>query len=107
MTTKLNTNYKFEFCDGTTTELTLTFYAMYKLKAKNKAMYEKYNRIMSDNGKGKYDDLEMVELLYTAYICAHLDDEEIMSFEEFIMKCGCDRKAVANAIKQLTQPKKQ
>lgn len=107
MTDKLNTNYTFEFCDGSTTELTLTFYKMYQLKAKNKALYERYNKIMGNNGSGKYDELETIEVLYIAYICAHLDEENVMPLEEFMMKCGCDRIAAVNAFKALTQPKKQ
>ena len=38
MEKKLNTTWEFEFCDGTTTELTLTFYKLYQLKAKNKVI---------------------------------------------------------------------
>lgn len=107
MDKKLNTNYTFEFYDGTKIELTLTFYSLYQLKEKNKAMYERYHRIMGDNSKGKYDELEMISVLYTAYICAHINDEEIMTEEEFMIMCGCDRIAVAAAVKALTQPKKQ
>lgn len=107
MTDKLNTKYTFEFYDGTSTELTLTFYALYKLKAKNKPMYDKYHRIMNDQAKNKYDELETISVLYTAYYCAHMEDAEIMTEDEFIQKCGFDRIAVANAVKALTQPKKQ
>ena len=104
---KLNTNYTFEFCDGTTAELTLTFYSLYQLKAKNRTMYDRYHKIMSNNAANKYDELEMISVLYTAYICANLDKEDVMTEEEFIIKCGSDRIAVANAVRELTQPKKQ
>jgi len=107
MDKNLNTNYEFHFYDGTSTDLTLTFYALYKLKAKNKAMYDRYNRIMAAQSRNSYDELEMISILYTAYICAHLDDEEIMTEEEFIIKCGFDRVAMGHAVKALTQAKKQ
>jgi len=107
MTDKLNTKYTFEFYDGTSTELSLRFIDLYKLKAKNRGMYDKYHKCMSNQANNKVDELEMVTILYVAYFCAHMDDPEIMTEEEFIMKCGCDRVAVANAIKILTQPKKQ
>lgn len=104
MEKKLNTTWEFEFCDGTTTELTLTFYKLYQLKAKNKALYDKYMKIMS---KKETEELEMIELLYIAYICSHLEDEALMTEEEFMIKCGSDRKAVVNAVRGLTQPKKR
>lgn len=107
MTAKLNTNYMFEFEDGTTAALTLTFYKLYQLKTKNKALYDRYNTIMGNSGKGKYDELETLEILYIAYLCANLDEENVMTNEEFMIKCGCDRFAVADAFKALTQPKKQ
>ena len=107
MEKKLNTTIDFEFCDGTTAKLTLTFYALLQLKNKNRSLYNRYNEAMKNSSKGTYDELEMIDILYAAYMCAHLDDEEILSEMEFIQKCGSDRTAVGNAIKQLIQPKKQ
>ena len=104
MEKKLNTTYEFEFCDGTKAELTLTFYKLYQLKAKHKAMYDRYMKIMS---KKETEELEMIELLYIAYVCAHLNDEKLMTEEDFMILCGSDRKAVINAVRGLTQPKKR
>ena len=104
MDLKKNTTIEFEFYDGTTAAMTLTFYALYQLKSKNKSLYERYNRIMS---KGPADELEMITVMYTAYVCAHLDDAEIMSEVDFMILCGSDRKAIQNAFVKLTQPKKQ
>jgi hypothetical protein len=101
-TKKLNTSTEFEFCDGTKTELTLAFYALYQLRAKNKSLYERYNKIMNNKNP---EELEMVTILYTAYVCAHLE-EEVMSEEEFFMACGSDRIALRNALEVLTNPKK-
>ena len=101
----LNTTIDFECFDGTTEKLTLTFYALYQLKAKNKALYERYNAVMGSQSKNSYDELGMVTILYVAYMCAHLNDENVLSEEEFIYKCGFDRVAVANAVKALTQAK--
>ena len=99
---KMNTTVKFELNDGTVTDLTLTYYALYQMKAKNEGLYKRYNRIMTN---GMTEELEMITVLYTAYVCAHLHDESIMTEEEFMMGCGCDRKAVAEAVKKLTAPK--
>lgn len=102
MATKLNTNIEYKFYDGTTTELTLTFYALYLMKPKHKGLYERYNKIMAN---GVSEELDMVTILYTAYVCAHINDENLMTEEEFIIACGCDRKALADAVKKLTSPK--
>lgn len=107
MEKKMNTIVNFEFCDGTTTELTLTFYALLQLKNKNRAAYNRYNEAMQNSSKGTYDEFNMLGILYAAYVCAHIDDEEVMPEMEFIKKCGSNRVAVGEAVKDLVQPKKQ
>lgn len=106
MEKKLNTTYTFEFCDGTTTEMTLTFYKLYQLKSKDRTLYDKYTKILSIKHP---DELDMIEMLYVAYICAHLSEEvdTLMTFEEFMIKCGSDRNEMAKATKALMRPKKQ
>lgn len=101
MEKKMNTNIDFELADGTIVPMTLTFYAIYQLKNKNKPLYDRYNKIST---KGAQDELDMVTVLYAAYCCAN---SEPMNEEDFIMALGCDRKAVGEAIQKLTQPKKQ
>lgn len=103
MDKKMNTIIDFEFCDGTSAKMTLTFYALYQLKAKNKSLYERYNKIMSKNIT---EELEMITVMYTAYVCANLSEENLMTEEEFMIKCGSDRIAIRDAVQELTQPKK-
>lgn len=105
MDKKLNTTTTFTFQDGTTCEMTLYFYALYKLRNKNKGLYDKYNRITASNSKGNYDELEQLSVLYIAYLCT--DPAEPMTEEDFIFKCGCDRRAIGRAFRELTQAKKQ
>lgn len=106
----MNTKYIFEFEDGTSCEMTLAFYVLYLLKAKNKSLYERYNRTMSNmaDKKHEYDELESLTILYTAYRCANVNEpeEDLLTEEEFIMKCGSDRTAVGRAVKRLISPKK-
>lgn len=106
----MNTKYVFEFEDGTTCEMTLSFYALYLLRAKIKSLYSRYNRTMSNmaDTKTEYDELDSLTVLYTAYRCANINEPEdsLMTEEEFIVKCGCDRVAVSNAVQALTNPKK-
>lgn len=100
-----NTFVEFEFADGETTKLTLAFYLVYKLKVKNPKLYERYSKIMS---KQRTDDLETIVVLYAAYLCAHIDDEDVMSEEEFMIRCGCDRVAASDAAyKLLRKPTKK
>ena len=105
MDKKMNTTIDFEFYDGSTTTLTLTFYALYQLKNKDKSLYNRYNESIKKSQKDTYDELDMVTILYAAYVCAN--PETHMGEEEFLIKCGSDRMAIANAVKELINPKKQ
>jgi len=99
---KMNTTVEFVLADGTATELTLTYYALYQMKPKHEGLYKRYNRIMAN---GMNEELDMITVLYTAYVCANLNNETILTEEEFMIGCGCDRKAVSDAVKKLTAPK--
>ena len=100
-----NTYIDFTFEDGDTVKMTLAFYFLYQLKAKNKAIYDKYNQIMT---KGANEEIDMLTILYAAYLCANIDDiQSCLSFEDFIIKCGSDRYSVKQATEKLVKPKKQ
>lgn len=100
-----NTYIDFKFDDGDSVKMTLAFYYLYQLKAKNKAIYDKYNSIMT---KGANEELDMVTILYAAYLCANIDKiNECLSFEDFMMKCGSNRYAIKEATEKLVKPKKQ
>ena len=98
----LATRYTFEFFDGTTCEMTLSFIALKRLAGKNKKLYERTMKVMSDGSKDEFDTLA---LLYGAYMCANLDAETVLTEDEFIELCGCDRYAVNEAIQKMTNPK--
>lgn len=100
-----NTYYDYKFEDGESVKMTLAFYALYQLKSINKGLYDRYNKVMT---KGPSDELEMLTVLYAAYICANINDSaNCMSEEEFLVKCGSDRFAVKDALEKLVKPKKQ
>jgi hypothetical protein len=100
-----NTKYEFEFEDGDKCEMTLAFYALYQLKAKRKSIYERYNKVMT---KGAEEELDMITVLYAAYLCANIENiETCMSEEEFLIKCGSDRMALKDAMEVLIKPKKR
>ena len=107
MDKNLNTFYEFEFEDGTTAKMTLSFYAIYQLKSRNSSLYNRYMQAMNALGKNPVDELSTMTVLYTAYLCANVNEPNTMSEEDFIIKCGSDRVAVNRAAKALTQPKKR
>jgi len=104
-TPKLNTTYEFTFADGTTAKMTLTFYALLQLKSRDKVLYSRYNTAMNVIGTNKADELDTITLLYVAYVCANHKEENLMTEEEFIIKCGCDREAIGKAARALTTAK--
>lgn len=102
--TNLATRYTFEFYDGTTCEMTLTFIALKRLAGKNKKLYDRYNAVMTKQSRDEFDALTA---LYTAYWCANYDSENLLTEDEFIEKCGCDRIALNEALEAMTNPKKR
>lgn len=106
MENKLNTTYEYEFEDGSKAKMTLAFFAIYQLKSKNNSLYNRYNQAMNNLSKNNADELNTMTVLYTAYVCANMDEKNLMSEEEFLIKCGSDRIAVGKAARALTQPKK-
>lgn len=100
----LATRYTFEFYDGTTCEMTLAFIALKKLSSKNKNLYERCQKVMANGGKDEFDTLAV---LYTAYMCANMDSDNVLTEDEFIEKCGYDRQALMDALEALTTAKKR
>ena len=105
MNKQMNTVVEFNLCDGSTVKMTLAFYKLYQLRAKNESQYKKYNAAM--NKRKDIDDLDTITILYTAYICANMEQTNLMSEEEFMIACGSDRMEAGRALKALIQPKKQ
>ena len=103
----LNTIYQYNMADGSTVGMTLNFYFLYQLRSKNKSLYERYNRILVEQTKKDYvyDEIDNMEILYTAYCCANLEDENLLTEEDFLMLCGSDRNEVGKAIQALLAPK--
>lgn len=100
----LATTYNFEFYDGTTCEMTLAFIRLKRLASKNKSVYERAQKALSNGVK---DEFDILAILYAAYLCANLDAENILTEDEFIEKCGSNRQAIIDAMRALTNPKKQ
>ena len=87
-----NTLVDFELETGEHVKLTLAFYLLLGLKS-----------------KGAKEECEAVFILYAAYMCAYIQEhgcaDGAMSEEEFLIGCGSDRIAVAEATRALLDPK--
>ena len=102
-----NTTYDFELDDGSAVKLTLNFYFLYQLRSTNKELYERYNAIMQRTNKDNFDILDMATICYVGYMCANLQEENLLSEEDFYMLCGNNMKAVAKAVNHLMNAKKR
>ena len=72
-------------------DLTLDFYHLAQLETKHPKDYKRYNEACK---AGVQNDLDAVKVIYTAYLCANMDQmPDVMSYEEFLqkMKNGRDR----------------
>ncbi len=103
--TALTGKYTFEFCDGATCELSLAFIQLKRLSSKSPNLYKRYQAVMNKGNNA--DELDMLTVLYAAYICANFDKENLLTEDEFIEKCGTDRFAIRDAMEAMTNPKKR
>lgn len=103
--TALTGKYTFEFYDGTTCEMSLAFIQLKRLAHKNPNLYKRYQATMNKGNSA--DELDMLSVLYAAYICANFDNDNILTEDEFIEKCGTDRFAIRDAMEAMTNPKKR
>ena len=101
----LNNVYDFELADGTIVKVTLRFYSLYLLKSKNKAIYERYNKIMVNGPK---EELDNCLILYTAYLCANISEiENCLDEIQFLELMPTDREYVGEVLGDLIHPKKK
>lgn len=95
----------FELNDGSIVKLTLNFGLLYDVRSKYKSIYDEYNRIMTT---GKMEDFLMVgTILYTAYLCANIDSENILNKEDFFLLLPFDMELLKEVQQKLTQAKKK
>ena len=100
----VNNTQTIELVNGETVGLTLTFARLYRLRACNPQIYEKYNRIMMDGAKDTFDFLRII---YTAYICSNLEKiDDCMSFEDFIELAPFDMNKLMTLSKSIISSKK-
>lgn len=95
--------YVLELQNGEKVNLTLNFASLYKLRAKDKKLYDIYNKAAANK---EPDEIDNARIIYTAYVCASSNDE-IMSFENFLEVIPYDREIIGDAIASLLVPQKK
>ena len=101
----VNTVVEFTLMDDSVVKMTLTYARLYKVRAENKEVYDRYNKIMMEGSKDEFDNLF---LLYTAYLCGLIGtDETPMSYEDFMEAVPPNRREVQTAIRKLVYPTKK
>ena len=101
----LNTISEFELADGRVVQMTLTYFSLLQLKSKKKGVYDRYNAVMV---QGPKEELDNVLILYTAYLCANIkNDDECLSEMEFLELMPISREYVGAVLGNLLNPKKK
>ena len=99
----MNTYEKIILRDGKEIQLTLNFARLLKVKNDNKNIYEKYNNAILNGTKDVFD---MVDIIYTAYLCANIG-EEVLEYNRFIELIPESTTLIARKVQALTSSKKK
>lgn len=101
----MKTNYvEYELENGEFVTMTISMALLYKLRAKNRKIYEKVSKNLVA-GPDKKDVIEVVEFLHGSYVCAN-QDTECMSFERFMEEMNQDYQYNIEKMQELINPKK-
>ena len=100
-----NTFLDLELEDGSKVQLTLNFSRLLQLKNKNKTIYDKYNKILCNGAKDAIEDT--LTVIYVAYLCANIDQEEVLSFNRFAEIIPQNFGEMNNICQELITPKKK
>lgn len=93
----------FEMNNGTV-QLTLNFYRLNQLKTKHKEEYKRYFDLAKD---GMITDLDGLEMIYIAYLCANIEKmPDVMTWEEFLQNAKNGRARIWRTIQELQTDEK-
>ena len=101
----MNGKIKMELENGKEVELALNFASLYKIRGLKKDVYDRYNKVIM---KGTEDTFDTVTVLYTAYLCANVDNlDECMGEMEFMENLPYNPPELARKCNELIQQKKR
>lgn len=89
--------------NGETLNHTLAFIRLNQVKAKHPEMFKRYCDIRNAN---EVTELDYCTLLYIAYLCANLDEEKVLSEEEYLNILPSNRKTIIGMAVEMTYPSK-
>ncbi len=99
-----NTYSEITLKNGETVHVTLSYYRLYQLKNKKPEAYNKYFEITE---KDITDDFDVISIIYTAYLCANIDDlDDMPDEEEFIKLVRFDRRDLLRVFREISVEKK-
>ena len=98
----INTVISIKLMDGRAVDATLNFARLRKLSVKHKELYKRYQKIISST---TYDELSIAEIVYTAYVCANIDSDDIMDIEEFLENLTPNREELFDIYQNKLQPR--
>ncbi len=103
--TAKNSFISFPLENGEEVKLTLTFQKLNILKSVDNELYTRFNKIFY---QGKSDDvLDMVTVIYTAYWCANIGNNEKYKEAEFVDQVPFDIPLIERTFNALTKTKKK
>ncbi len=104
----INTELDFLLTNSEKVKLTLNFELLLKIKQKYPDEYESFSRYVLFGDKNtELDFLEIVQVIYVAYLCANFEDEKIYSKDAFIKLVPFDINLITRTQKELLGIKKK
>ena len=88
--------------NGEGVTISLTYAALYRLRASDRKLYDRYNELVRLNES--MDELDMLELLWIGYICGTPDAD--ISLEDWFSLVPTDREYIGEKMEAVFRPKK-
>lgn len=100
-----NTYQELELENGETVKLTLNFARLLKIKNDQPKLYDKFMKVLQNK---EFDIVfDSLTVLYTGYLCANINNESILSEDEFYENIPFDLEVINVVAGQLVQGKKK
>lgn len=100
-----NTYQELELIDGQIVKMTLNFARLLKIKNDQPNIYDKFMDVLQ---KKDFDVIsDSLAVLYAGYLCANIDNESVLSENEFVELIPFDLELINVKAGQLVQGKKK
>ena len=100
-----NTYQELELIDGQIVKMTLNFARLLKIKNDQPNIYDKFMDVLQ---KKDFDVIsDSLVVLYAGYLCANIDNESVLSEDEFVELIPFDLELINVKAGQLVQGKKK